>query len=73
MNKKELDEIRNKENPDIKDVVYLLSEFFLSQTKHFSDIKQSLSHIEVCLVDIVERLEKSSSSVFQILEEDDED
>jgi hypothetical protein len=58
-------------NASLEDVVEITSELFLSHSKHFNDIKQSLSNISSYLCAITPILEQLSNPLYQILQEEE--
>lgn len=73
---KRLQEIQALPTPDLKDIVEITSENFLSASRHSKDIKSMLSEILDGINDLSSRiavLEARQSSIFQIEEGEDVD
>lgn len=74
MDIKRLNQIKNKPEPSLLDVVEITSENILTTSKHSKDIKSMLESIMESLTDISSRLsvlENKNSNIFQIEINDD--
>jgi hypothetical protein len=82
---KRLNEIKAKENPSLLDIIEVVTDNFLSTSRHSKEIKKELANIMEALADVSQRislLEEKHSNIFQIemvddspddLSEDEED
>jgi hypothetical protein len=74
--KSDLDAIKKKAkegNTSFEDIIEIVSEAFLSQSKHFNKIETTLKNIEQQLAILIYNVEKSSSPIYQILQDADEE
>lgn len=76
MIKKRLEEIQSKIKENcisLEDIAEITSESFLSQSKHFNELKQSVKNIETSLQQIQQNIEKITNPIFQIIDEEEDD
>jgi hypothetical protein len=74
--KKRLTEIQKKikeGNISLEDIAEITSESFLSQSKHFYELSEALNNIASILNNILQNIEKITTPVFQVIEEDEEE